>query len=510
MTNKTLLYFIFLLLGGWICIHSASAQPALPKHEVRAAWVTAAYGLDWPDTRAVSEATLIRQQEELTDILDKLQEANFNTVLFQTWMRGDLVYPSSIEPFSYPLAGRTGRDPGYDPLAFAIEECHKRGMECHAWIVAIPLGNRKHVANMGAQSVTRKRPAICVQYKNEWFLNPGHPATKEYLMDIVREVITRYDIDGVHFDYLRYPERSEKKFPDTREFRAYGKGKTEAEWRRENLTAIVRHLYHETKKIKPWVKVSTSPVGKHSDTSFYSSKGWNAFHTVYQDVDRWLAEGIHDQVYPMLYFRGYKFYPFVLDWQERSRGTQTAPGFGGLFLDPREGNWELSDIQRQLSFLREHHTAGAGFYRVRYLMDNTQGVYDLVKENFYRAPALQPPMTWLDSIPPGKPEKLEVSFLEEGKVELRWSPSMDNDSIHSPYYIVYGSASGPVDTSNPEHILAQRIRSAEYTYIPILPWERKYEFAVSAVDRYGNESDPLFLTDKDPGTKAGSGGNGGE
>ena len=204
---------------------------AQPKHEVRAAWVTAVYGLDWPRTRATTPQTIRKQKEELIDILDKLKAANFNTVLFQTRTRGDVLYPSAIEPFNSILTGKTGGNPGYDPLAFAIEECHKRGMECHAWMVTIPLGNKKHVASLGSQSVTKRMKEICVPYKREYFLNPGHPATKEYLMKLVREVVSGYDVDGVHFDYLRYPENAPL-FPDKYDFRRYNKGRTLEQWRR--------------------------------------------------------------------------------------------------------------------------------------------------------------------------------------------------------------------------------------------------------------------------------------
>ena len=209
--------FILLLLA---LISPAKAQP---KFEVRAAWITAVYGLDWPKTAATSPKTILKQQEELIDILDKLKAANFNTVLFQTRTRGDVLYRSNIEPFNSILTKKVGKDPGYDPLEFAIKECHKRGMECHAWMVTIPLGNIKHVGSLGKQSVTKRFKDICVRYKNEYFLNPGHPATKEYLMKLVNEVVQRYDVDGVHFDYLRYPENAPL-FPDKYDFKRYNKG----------------------------------------------------------------------------------------------------------------------------------------------------------------------------------------------------------------------------------------------------------------------------------------------
>ena len=474
--------YIFALLA---IVFTMSMQAA-PKYEVRAAWVTAVYGLDWPKTRATTPAGIRKQQAELVAMLDKLKAANFNTILFQARTRGDVLYASNIEPFNSILTGQTGRDPGYDPLAFAVDECHKRGMECHAWMVTIPLGNKKHVAALGRNSVTVQNRKICVPYKNEWFLNPGHPETKEYLMKLVNEVITRYDVDGVHFDYLRYPENAPH-FSDNKEFRQYAKGRNIAQWRRDNLTDIVRYIYKGVKAVKPWVKVSTCPVGKFRDTSRYSSRGFNAYFTVYQDAQAWLKEGIQDQIYPMMYFRGNSFYPFALDWQENSYGRQVIPGLGIYFLHPSEGNWKRDEVERQINFVRAHQLAGQGHYRVKYLIDNTQNLYDELADRYYSAPALQPAMTWLDAIAPTTPEGLTVKY-QRGYTELSWKSSEDNDKQNAPYYVIYASNSYPVDTDNPDNIIAQRIRSVNYVYAPVRPWDSREYFAISAVDRYGNES----------------------
>lgn len=474
---------IYLLLLLFFLLTSASAQP---KQEVRAAWVTAVYGLDWPRTKAITPNGMRRQQAELIEILDKLKAANFNTVLFQARTRGDVLYKSAIEPFNSILTGQIDGNPGYDPLAFAVEECHKRGMECHAWMVAIPLGNKKHVAALGAQSVTKRQRNICVPYKNEYFLNPGHPETKEYLMKLTREVVGRYDVDGVHFDYLRYPENAPR-FPDSYDFRLYGKGRSLAEFRRNNLTEIVRYIYNGVKAMKPWVKVSTCPVGKYRDTSRYSSRGWNAFFTVYQDPQGWLGEGIQDQIYPMMYFQRNSFYPFALDWQEQSNGRQVIPGLGVYFLDPSEGTWTRDEIDRQMHFIRAQGMAGEAHYRVKYLMDNTQGLYDELKENFYAYPALHPPMPWLDKVAPSAPGQLSI-VSKEGYTELTWQAATDNDKQNAPLYVVYASDTYPVDTTQPENIIAQRVRGTRYTYAPIRPWTTKSYFAVTAIDRYGNES----------------------
>ena len=467
--------------------------PAQSKHEIRAAWVTTVYGLDWPQTRANTPAGIQQQKKELVEILDQLKAANFNTILFQTRARSDVFYPSSFEPFSNILTGKTGKHPGYDPLAFAIEECHKRGMECHAWMVTIPLGTRKHIAAQGKHAITQKHKSICVSYRGEYYLNPGHPDTKKYLMSLVREVVEKYDVDGVHFDYLRYPEHA-KHFPDKAQYRKHGKGRSLTQWRRDNITEIVRYIYKEVKTIKPWVKVSSSPVGKYDDTTRYPSQGWNALHVVHQDVQGWLAEGIQDQIYPMMYFKGNAFYPFALDWKEQSNGRHIIPGLGIYFLKEKKDEWSKEDIERQIAHTRIHALAGQGHYRAKYLMQNAQQFYDLLKESTYKYPALQPPMTWADSIPPAAPKVLQIETKSNGYKMLSWQPATDNDCHNLPSYVVYASDTYPVDISNPKNIVAQGIKETTFLYTSIFPWEEKLYFAVTAIDRYGNESEAIHTS----------------
>ena len=468
-----------------VCFICVSIFPSSPKYEMRAVWITTNWGLDWPSRPVKVLSDRYIQQKELCYILDELQSVGINTVFFQARIRGEVFYSSRYEPWAAVLSH--GQEPGYDPLAFAIEECHKRGMECHAWMVTIPLGNKKHVASLGSQSVTKRMKDICVPYKSEYFLNPGHPATKEYLMKLVREVVSGYDVDGVHFDYLRYPEIAPL-FPDKYDFRRYNKGRTLDQWRRDNISEIVRYIYKGVKAMKPWVKVSTCPVGKYRDTSRYPSRGWNAFFTVYQDPQGWIGEGIMDQIYPMMYFQGNNFYPFALDWQEQSNGRQVVPGLGIYFLHPDEGKWTRDEIDRQMNFIRSQKMAGEGHYRVKYLMDNRQGFYDELAENFYAYPALQPPMPWLDNVPPTAPSELKVTDINNGYTELKWQAATDNDSRNNPMYVIYASNEFPVDTNRPENIVAQGVRETSYIYAPILPWNAKKHFAVTAIDRYGNES----------------------
>jgi len=462
-----------------------------PKYEIRATWLTTLGGMDWPRTKAGSATGIQRQKKELCDILDRLKAANFNTVLLQTRLRGDMIYPSSIETFAESLTGHTGRNPGYDPLAFAIEECHKRGMELHAWIVTIPAGNTRQVKLLGRNSIVQRNRKICKLYKGNWYLDPGNPETKEYLSRIVKEITSQYDIDGIHFDYIRYPEQADK-FPDKDTYRRYGKGKELKQWRRDNITDIVRRLYTDIKSIKPWVKVSSSPIGKYRDTNRYPSRGWNAYHVVYQDAQRWLKEGIHDALFPMMYFQGNNFYPFALDWKENDGKRWIIPGLGIYFLSPREQDWPLDEIVRQIHFTRQIKLNGQAYFRNRFLLDNTKGVLDELEENFYTYPALIPPMTWSDSIPPSVPSHPSVQQIANGKLRMSWQASADN-SNQSVVYHLYGSDTYPVDIKQPQNLIATHLIANEYEYTAKLPWLQKRYFAVTAADRFGNESAPLTL-----------------
>ena len=474
--------FLFTITIFLLTITQTVAQP---KYEIRATWLTTLGGMDWPRHKATSAEGIRRQQQELCNILDRLKEANFNTVMMQTRLRGDLIYPSAIETFPEALTGKSGKNPGYDPLAFAIEECHKRGMELHAWIVTIPAGNNRQVKLLGKHSVVKKYRQICKQHDRAWFLDPGHPKTADYLSNIVREIVTKYDVDGIHFDYIRYPENAHR-FPDRDTHRKYGKGKDLKLWRRENITNIVRRLYSEVKQVKPWVKVSSSPVGKFKDTSRYSSLGWNAYETVYQDAQGWLKEGIHDALFPMMYFKDNHFYPFVLDWKENDNGRWVVPGLGIYFLSPKEKDWPLDEMSRQLYFTRQSGLAGHAFFRNKFLMDNVKGILDEIQHVFYSTPALIPPMTWQDSIAPSVPTSPIHEFQADGRVRLAWAASKDTHELPVVDHL-YASATYPVDTENAHNLFATHLKDTTIT------GKEGYYYAVTSADRYGNESAPWAL-----------------
>lgn len=480
-------YIIIFILFPFTCCWSVStyAQGNMPKREMRAVWVTTLNGLDWPRTKATNAASRARQQQELCNLLDQLQASNINTVLLQTRVRGSVIYPSAIEPWDVALTGTYGQSPGYDPLAFAIDEAHRRGMELHAWIVTIPCFKQVLAKQMGPKSVLRTHPELCKKHADMYYLDPGLPGTADYLQRICHEIVSNYDVDGIHFDYIRYPENAAS-FPDGATFKKLApKGTNKAAWRRDNVTRIVRHIYEDTHKLKPWVRVSSSPVGKYADVSRFLSRGWNARDAVHQDAEGWLRMGIHDILFPMMYFDGNHFYPFAADWQEQSFGRFVAPGLGIYFLHPQEKDWPLGVIQRQLHYLRSQGLAGQCYFRSKFLTDNIKGLYDYLRSDFYAFPALPPACTWLDSVPPSKP------VLKNADNKLEWEESTDNLQ-GGVRYNVYASRQWPVDVQRAENLIATLLHDTFFDYNQVAALG--LYFAVTAIDRSGNESAPLQVS----------------
>lgn len=446
---------------------AALTLAAQPKYEVRAVWLTTIGGIDWPHSYASSNYSIERQKDELRTILDRLQRANINTVLLQTRIRATTIYPSEYEPWDGCLSGKPGKSPGYDALKFAIDECHRRGMELHAWVVAIPVGKWNAT---GCARLRKRHPGLVKKIGAEGYMDPEKPQTAEYLADLCAEITGNYDVDGIHLDYIRYHETWPMKVS-----RRQG---------RANITNIVRAISHRVKSIKPWVKMSCSPIGKYKDLSRFSSYGWNAYERVCQDAQAWLRDGLMDALFPMMYFRGNQFYPFALDWSEQSYGRIVAPGLGIYFMSPDEKDWPLSDITREMLTLR-HYGMGHAYFRSKFFTDNVKGIYDFAKETFNRHPALIPPMTWESTTIPATPSALSRKKHSRDVEMLSWRP-VDKDTTKIMYN-VYCSREYPVNTDDACNLMMARLQK---TCI-IIPRDPSRYYAVTALDRYGNESKPL-------------------
>ncbi len=446
--------------------HTDSYCSIPPKREVRAMWLTTIGGLDWPKTYAHTPRTIEKQKQELRDLLDRLQKANFNTVLLQTRIRGTVIYPSQIEPWDGCVSGKPGSSPGYDPLQFAIEECHKRGMECHAWVVSVPIGRPN---GTGSKNLKSKHPELLMKIGDEMFMRPEKKGTADYIAAICREIVCNYDIDGIHLDYIRYPETMKLTI-----------AKSQA---RDNISQIVKTVHDAVKAKKPWVKMSCSPIGKRNDLCRYWSRGWNAEEKGCQDVAKWTREGWMDQIYPMMYFRDDNFFPFAADWKEQSHGKTVSAGLGIYFLSPKEANWNFQDIEREMNVCRQMGI-GTAMFRNKFFMDNVKGIYSFTANEHNRYPALVPEMTWYAHQAPSAPRNISVKSGNT-TTSLSWQPADDATTHDAILFNVYASQEGPVDITDVRNLIAMRINDTAIS-LPTSAFAK--HFAITAIDRYGKES----------------------
>lgn len=462
------LRLLFLFLYLFIGLQAGYAHNA-PKYEVRAVWLTTIGGIDWPHSYARTPQAVAKQKAEFCDILDRLQRANINTILLQTRVRATTIFQSTAdsgnEPWDGCLSGQPGTSPGYDALEYAIEECHRRGMELHAWVVTIPVGKWN---GYGCRQLRSRHPELVIRIGDEGFMDPASSATATYLSRYCRDIVRRYDVDGIHLDYIRYPETM-KRLP-------------KADEGRRNITRIVQAVHREVKKEKDWVKLSCSPVGKHDDTSRYWSHGWNARSRVLQDAKAWMRDGLMDMEFPMMYFRGNNFYPFAVDWQEGSAGRQVVPGLGIYFLHPKEKDWPLIEITRQLQVLR-NMGMGFCFFRSKFFTDDTKGLFRYVCDHLCRYPSLIPPVSGHGHAP-SAPSDMRVLRTDHGTV-IGWQNAVDRSSGDYLVYNVYASHTYPVSTDTGANLLITRHRGETLT---VPPSSSHMYYAVTAVDRYGRES----------------------
>jgi uncharacterized lipoprotein YddW (UPF0748 family) len=453
------------------------AVPRAPVRELRAVWITTVNGLDWPGTYDP-----VQQRKSLAEILDKLAAAHFNTVFFQVRCRADAVYRSRYEPWCQELTGTLGGDPGWDPLSFVIQEGHARGLEVHAWFNTFYAKSGKAPPERSTPlHVVLKHPEWVHLAEGEWWVDPGIPAARRYVVSVAMDIVRRYDIDGIHFDFLRYPD---KPFPDEKTYRKYGGPMSKEDWRRENVNSFVRTFHDSASGFKPMLKIGSAPIGIYANTA--SFKGLQSYSDLYQDSRLWLKEGMQDYLVPQTYWPlGRKpgspdFVETARDWAEHAYGREVYLGIGAYKKEVSDQIPQLIDASRSLGF------HGNSFFRYRSI-ENALGA-----GGRYKTPAVVPPMRWKDSIPPNPPEELAVRGVNGGGFRLRWSPperAADGDS--ASFYCVYRSAGSPVDLSNSDNLVAiVRNGSMQMTDTVSHPAAARYFYAVSAFDKGNNESVP--------------------
>jgi len=467
--------FIILHFFSLIPLH---AQPDIiaPKWEVRAVWLTTAGGADWPKTYDVAA-----QKRSLVEIFETLQKKHFNTVFFQVRPRGNTFYRSQYEPWAAELTGTLGRDPGWDPLEFAIEEAHKRGIEVHAWFNVAKVYNNGQPPLSSPRHILRSHPEWAQNYEGEWWVDMGKPEVREYTENLVMELVRLYDLDGIHFDYIRYPGQ---KFEDWNSFRLYSDGVERDEWRRNNITRFVREMYGRIISEKPMMKVGSAPLGIYKPIPGAQS-GFSAYAEVYQDSRLWLQEKIQDYVVPQLYWdfgeqtnpNDPDFRALCIDWSKNNFGRHVYAGLGVY----RENIQK--EITEQIYLTRTVACQGQSFFRYENILD-LPGI-----ALTYKYPALIPPMPWKDSIPPLPPTDITAVRGSNQTTIIRWNePPLAVDGDNASQYVVYRSTDEDVDIRNPRNILAV-MPSTSTIYVDETPKNNiHYYYTVTALDKGHNES----------------------
>ena len=474
------------------------------KREVRSVWMATVWALDWPSSTSSTTA----QKNEMVKYLDVLQKNNFNAIYFQVRTMSDAFYKSSYEPWSSYLTGTRGKDPGWDPLAFVVEECHKRGMECHAWVNPYRFSTGSNWST--AQDQALKSAGMLLAYtksdgKTTTILNPGLESVRKRIVDVCKEIISNYDVDGLVFDDYFYPEG----IPVTSSAGDYdlwqksGASMTFGDWRRNNVNQMVADVYKMVQQQKPYVRFGISPAGaactsaavaaKHGIDRCPVASDWQ-YDGIFSDPVAWLEAGTIDYISPQLYWKtNHKTNPFgpMTKWwsyvaKHFGRHHYASHSISFLNSSNTTGDWE--EIGKQVQFSRdytENEAPGAVFYSAAYVTGKKQsGFGEWLQVNKFQNKALTPAIDWKKS----DLEKVQVSALSKRATVLSWAGV---DNVRYSVYAVPESVNVETLDSN---IPAEYLLGVSYKTTYTMPDDKEsgYNYAVCVLDRYGNEYEPVY------------------
>lgn len=386
--------------------------PAIMR-EMRGVWIATVANIDWPSSKTLSAA---QQQAELLDLLDRAANGGFNTVVFHVRPAGDAVYASALEPWGAMLTGTQGADPGYDPLAFAVQAAHDRGLELHAWINPFRAGNARDTASFAATHVFKARRDLARIYGSQVWMDPGEADVHDRTMAVVRDIVSRYDIDGIHADDYFYPyqERDAANriigFPDTATWTKSGTTLSIDDWRRANVDRFVERMYREVHELEPTLKVGLSPFGIWRPGNPPGVNGLDAYASIYADSRKWLRSGWVDYLAPQLYWAlsaPQQSYTALLDWWigESVVGRHVWPGLAAYRVnDGTSSAFSSGEIAAQVTATRLR-TKGTGhlLYNATSTLKRNAGQVTTSLASLYGQRALVPASPWLDAEAPGAP-----------------------------------------------------------------------------------------------------------
>ena len=473
------------------------------KHEWRAVWIATVNNIDWPSKPGLNSE---EQQKELLEYFDLFKDMNFNAVVLQIRPTADAFYLSKHEPWSIYLTGdqKVAPNPLYDPLSFAITEAHKRGMELHAWLNPYRVSqDTANLVDISPDHIYKQRPDLFVNHGKKLYFDPAYPETREFLVDVIKDLVTEYDLDGIHFDDYFYPNND---FEDSLSFSLHSRGfaaQDKMAWRRDNVNIVIEMLRDTIKSLKPYIKFGISPYAvwrnlkedpRGSDTKSY---GYTNYDHLHADILTWMEKGWLDYVLPQLYFNvGYEnadFNVLAKWWQDYNAGTPIYGGLGTYRLDKNAKieAWRSTDEIKQQAMILRNMPAyqGVCYFSAKNFKDNRLGINHLMYE-LYPNPALVPSLKGFPVKIIASPQGVRIDTSEEGTRILWDKPVVDEEDVHAPkYHLIYKfTKNTKPDFSKGYSIIAL---TGEDSLLLKTGTTNNFDYYVSALDRLYNESKPV-------------------
>ncbi len=494
MRVKSLLCVFFLLLMAGGVFAQVQTGSAYPKREFRAAWIQSVNG----QFRGMPTEKL---KQNLIGQLNSLQKAGINAIIFQVRPEADALYASSLEPWSRFLTGVQGKapEPYWDPMQFMIDECHKRGMEFHAWIN--PYRTKTTLkSELAPNHVYNIHPEWFVTYGDQLYFDPALPESRRHICMVVSDIVSRYDVDAIHMDDYFYPYPIKgKDFPDDASFARFGGGfSNKGDWRRSNVNVLIKKLHETIREIKPWVKFGVSPFGiyrnESSDPLGSKTKGLQNYDDLYADVLLWAREGWIDYNIPQIYWHiGHPVadYETLVKWW--ARNTENRPLFIGQSVmntvqndDPK--NPSINQLPRKMALQRAYQTIGGSCqWPASAVVENAGKYRDALIAEYHKYPALPPVFDFMDNEAPAKVRKMKPVWTEDGYILFWTAPKYKEEMNRAVQYVVYCfNDKEKVNIDDPSHIVA--ITRDNFYKLPYEDGKTKYRYVVTALDRLHNES----------------------
>lgn len=465
-----------------------------PKREFRGAWMHTVSG----HYKGMGTAEM---QKLLIEQLNSLQEAGINAIIFQVRPEADALYISNIEPWSRFLTGKQGQAPSplWDPMAFMIEQCHKRGMEFHAWVNPYRVKTNLK-SELAPTHIYWQHPEWFLQYGNQLYFDPGLPESRKYICKVMKDIVDRYDVDAIHMDDYFYPYPiAGQDFPDNLSFARYGMGfSNKQDWRRDNVNVLVKELHELIHTEKPWVKFGISPFGiyrnKKSDPNGSDTKGLQNYDDLYADILLWINNGWVDYTIPQVYWEiGHPAadYETLVGWW--AKHASKRPLFIGqdVLRTVQKADLQNSSINqmpRKMELQRAYPAIGGSCqWPAVEVVANAGNYRDMLIRSYHRFPALPPVFTFIDDKAPKQVSKLKDVWTEDGFILFWKAPEAKDEIDKAVQFVVYRFGNKEkVNLNDPSKIVA--ITRNSYYKLPYENGKTKYRYVVTALDRLHNES----------------------